>query len=308
MAHGITQIDVIDSIAQEWHGLAKVRAQSELNTFEGSALDWQVERFPLSFPNGQFACHGIGTLTKGGIAFLCNGEETYQPIQNRELFDTFRILIDEFGFNVECCGSVYGRKRVFYTLSNGDALKSDNVNVKLNITNSHDKSTKTQFFTSMVRIVCANTWRMAMQSKTSDFEAFLKKTRNVQDRVAVVKAGLVKFAVAQTQADEKIEGMKAHAIDKERATELATAFFNPKGTRGENQVKEIVGLFENGAGNEGKSVYDLFNGITQYFTHGAIESKKEKADTWLSSEFGSYGNIKEKAWGVFSNADAIANL
>ncbi|MDV7394394.1 DUF932 domain-containing protein, partial [Arthrospira platensis SPKY1] len=111
---------------------------------------------PAYFENGVFAGNFIATKVDGVTYPLCNAEESYQFIQNSELWGTFSILVEEFGFNVECLGSFGGRKKVYFTLSNGTELRADKVNLKLNVISSHDKTTLTQFFTSCIRIVCAN--------------------------------------------------------------------------------------------------------------------------------------------------------
>lgn len=301
MAHQITEIDSIDSISLEWHGLNRVRTQSELNLFAGSALDWQVERLPAYFEGGELAGNFVATRHNGKIIPLVHGEDSYQFIQNEELFQTFQILIEEFGFNLECLGSIYGKKRVFFTLSNGEELRADKVGLKLNVTSSHDKSSLTEFFTSAIRIVCANTWKFAKDSKTSDFAASLRKTRNVHDRIATVKAALIEYASLAAEANDRITEMQATKVEEEQAKVILAGFLNPKGTRGFNQVDSIVDLFKSGKGNSGQNAYDLFNGITEFFTH-APESKKEAGDIWTSSEFGAFAAHKARAWELLPNA------
>lgn len=306
MSHKITQIDTIDSIALEWHKLNRVRGQAELNTFAGGALDWEVARQPAFFSGGELAGNFLTTTAGGRVYPIVAAEDSYTPIQNRELWDIFTILIDEFGFNVECLGSFGGRRKVFVTLSAGESLSADNVKIKLNVISSHDKTTLTQFFTSCVRIVCANTWRLALNSKTEDFYQSLRKTRNVGQRIATVKSALVDYGIAVTEANEAVQSMQSTAIDNEIARQIAAGIINPKGTRGINQVDKIVSLFETGKGNGGNNLYDLFNGFTEYFTHCEGTSKSPE-DVWLSSEFGTFAATKARVWQELpSNAEQLA--
>jgi hypothetical protein len=306
--HNITKIDQIDSIIQSWHGLSRVVSQDEINRFENGALDWKVEKTPIYFGNGQDAGYVLATEKDGNKIPLVSlqEKESYSFLQNSELFDVFRILIDEFGFNVFSAGSIGGRKRVFWTLENGAFAKADKVKLILNVTSSHDKSCKTEFYNSAVRIVCANTWKASQDTK--QLVCALKKTRNVAERIKAVNAALIEHGNAVTQLDVAIEAMAAQVIDLDKAKAVATGVLKPSGTRGLNIVNEVTDLFIFGKGNNGKTVYDLFNGFTERFTHGATDSKKDKFDLFVSSEFGAYSTAKENVFNLFQSEKEVERL
>ena len=54
-------------------------------------------------------------------------------------------------------------------------------------------------------------------------------------------------------------------------------------TRTKNKVETIHNLFQNGFGNNGKTVGDLLGGVTEYYTS---KSSSSAAKAWASSEFG----------------------
>ena len=69
--HGIIEnIDVVEGIEQEWHGLTTVQSQAHLNAFDGGALDWDVVRQPMLRPDGSQVVESI----------VKKGEFTQRPI------------------------------------------------------------------------------------------------------------------------------------------------------------------------------------------------------------------------------------
>jgi hypothetical protein len=94
------------------------------------------------------------------------------------------------------------------------------------------------------------------------------------------------------------------ACDTKKAEQLISAY---KGinmdtntifsTRAFNQVVDIAHLHENGIGNKGETLYDLFNAVTEYYTsgngtghdNGSVDKAWKK---YTSSEFGGGADAK----------------
>lgn len=314
--HGITKIDRIDGIEKEWHGLTNVREQSQLNTFEGSALDWPIEWQPLFYENGapatEMTVSSLGEDSRQ-LRGLVSGEnllnasfETYGVIPNAELWELTRVLIDEYGFNVASIGSVYGRKQVFWTLECDDLAFDigghDKTKFRVNLASSHDKTITTQVFTSAIRIVCANTLRFSLNQAKRDakqgegLNVRLRKSRKVLDRIPDAKAQVLEWANEKLMLQELMGDLDGQKVTKDEALQFSAALVSNNGklsTRSLNIATDISERFESGIGNKGESRYDLLNGVTEKFTRDASNTP---AKAFLSSEFGAGSKIKAEAF------------
>lgn len=327
--HGLTQYDKQVGTEIAWHGLTDIQDMIE---FENSGLDWQVLQVPvfdedmkelqeLTLDKNGEEVYRPYLATMAGKLCLNIGKETYQTIQNKALWEAVKPLIDEYGFKVVSSGSVYGRKRVFLTLEGDASLfevkKGDKLSMRLNVTSSHDGTIRAGFFNSTMRIVCHNTFMMSLRllkammdeySRQPIFFSFVKHTKNAETKLDNVKQGLITFYNAKEKLCQVLQAMDKTTIAQDDARALIAGTI-AKGetlsTRSINQIDTIQGLFSKGLGNNGKSVYDVFNGITEYYTRHASDNVEKLV---LSSEFGTYASVKENAFEKLSNLNEIDEL
>ena len=66
-------------------------------------------------------------------------------------------------------------------------------------------------------------------------------------------------------------------------------------TRLKNKVDELVSLFEEGMGNEGKTRYDMFNAVTEYLDHHSVKKNTNNGRRFLSNLSGMQANKKRRA-------------
>ena len=50
-----------------------------------------------------------------------------------------------------------------------------------------------------------------------------------------------------------------------------------------NRVNDLIHLFKEGMGNEGKTRYDMMNAVTEYLDHHAKSSKNPSARKFISN-------------------------
>jgi hypothetical protein len=82
----------------------------------------------------------------------------------------------------------------------------------------------------------------------------------------------------------------------------ATSFFNKSNklsTVSSNKAHEARRLALGGIGNNGRTSYDMFNGVTELLTHGDRQTSKDRSAIWRSSELGA---------GAVQKADALDHL
>jgi len=72
-----------------------------------------------------------------------------------------------------------------------------------------------------------------------------------------------------------------------------------------NTIDRLVALFKTGAGNNGDDMADVFQGLTDYYTHEAASGKGDETANWknfVSSEFGAGKTAKMESWNILTDA------
>jgi hypothetical protein len=330
--HGITQYDSHVGTERAWHGLTRVEG---MIFFQNSGLDWEVMPYPIFNEdmnqigdlqlnkNGELISKPFKEIRAGDVTIAIT-KESYATIQNERIFRVIQPLVDEYGFKIVSAGSIFARKRVFLTLEASDSdfsIGDDKHLLRLNCVSSHDGSLKTQFYNSNVRIVCSNTLRFSMtdlkalkakqeeEGEQSIYFDFAKHTSNAESRLEKIKESLITFYNAKLEMVNIYSGFQDVAVNAGEAKAITLGMLNGNAdkpsTQAINKSEEISNLFANGIGNSGKTLYDLFNGVTEYYTRHASDNVEK---LWLSSEFGSYANLKNEAFQLFQNQDEVEKM
>ncbi len=200
-----------------WHNLGTV-FQDEVNTAEMLSLahldNWNVRLEEVPVPAGftsdktySFVSR-TNPFNKDQTDILGIVGERYTPLQNEDLFSFGDNLLDGGG-RWETAGSIKGGRVVFGSIAlansitldpNGIADKIDNY---LLINTSHDGSIAIQASITPVRVVCANTLNLALQSfkgKNASKQTFkIRHTQTAEGKIAVAREAL---GLANTYIDE----------------------------------------------------------------------------------------------------------
>ena len=91
----------------------------------------------------------------------------YKPVQNSELFNFFAEFVDNGSMYLHTAGSLYGGKKVWCMASTKEGFTLDGDDEIVNnllFTISHTGKHANSALNTPVRVVCANTMRLAMQS------------------------------------------------------------------------------------------------------------------------------------------------
>ena len=113
---------------------------------------------------------------------------------------------------------------------------------------------------------------------------------------------------------KNIEQLANTPISDNNAKLFALGYMNSSATRSQNKAEQIHKLFRKGQGNKGKNLYDLFNGFTEFYTHGDLSVKRDKKalkkfkqDQWRSSEVGASAKVKNRVFNQLLNTSAVEN-
>jgi phage/plasmid-like protein (TIGR03299 family) len=233
----------------------------------------------------------------------------YTPIQNLEAFNFFDNIVSEGQAMFETVGALGLGERVWIMAKLPDDVviaDKDVINNYLLLHNTHDgSSTLTAQFTP-VRVVCQNTLSLAL--KTGKHKIKIRHSRNAEERLKIAHELMGITRKVYVQTNELFTAMDARGVNKDEVMAYFDGLFdiskkaaeriskNKKrdNSRLSNIVEKCTELFEAGKGNHGKTLWDLYNGVTEWADHH--RSLKDGEDRWVSGTFGSGVQIKEKAF------------
>lgn len=168
--------------------------------------------------------------------------------------------------------------------------------IYLNLTGSNNKTLGKKVFGSTTRIVCNNTQQFALRGPKSIMNAtFYHDKRgfdDFQNLPDLVEATLIHAAeyskLAEKLGNFPINRFQAKAI----AAQILAAGDAEISTRVYNDSEKIAHLFKNGKGNKGENMYDLLNGVTEYYTSG--DGSGATGSAFSKAVSADYGNAATK--------------
>jgi phage/plasmid-like protein (TIGR03299 family) len=294
MSHEITELDTVVATSQTWHKLETIKPEID---YYNSGLAWDAEKSPIFLEDGRvIPGHSVVVAKDHPVGIV---SDSYEVIQNHRIFEMIDKSLKGVDYEIVTAGSLGGLSKVFVSVSlkdhasfevNGDKFRSF-----LDFATSHDGSMRYCAFDSNIRIVCANTYRAALNSKGA-FRSSVSHKKGAEDNLVEVErnletifAGREAFATAMRTLAEK--PMTLSQAESVLAGWVAPDDAEILSTRSTNKVADMLERFEKGDGNKGETRYDLFNGITEHYTRAAVKSSAGK--NFGSSEFGT-GNTKKQ--------------
>lgn len=316
MSHGIIKpIDAIFSTqGSEWHKLATVVPSIGENEFtflspriiEGNA-SFTVDGKTYVMPNHKVlaadyrACRPDLVGTENEIVPLHIPKNSYRPIENAELFallrDSLADVLDN-GATVTCAGTLEAGKKCFASVSIGDDLRvktrfnDETIKTSLNFVTSHDGTLGLRCYDSMIRIVCMNTLRWSLEAQ-GEVGFSVYHTANASLRISHVAEMVQAIMAGRGEFVRCMEELAAIDSDTMAMRQIPLGYFasmqdkaDELATRSLNAAEEITRLAYRGKGNNGRSLYDLANGATEYWTSGDGTGKKsDSSERMYKAEF-----------------------
>lgn len=314
MAHEIETHDMHQGIAQAWHGLTQVMPDLSLGNCQFK--DWEFVNSPMFDMDGQeLPWQFLGSNDKPGIHFGKPFDpKTFSVFSNAELLSIFSDL-EECGARLTSALTIQNRAKRVFTFSLGDEFTVAGRKSLGNLVamDSIDGTGTCLGFGSITTVVCANTLRLALGNK-GDVLFSVKHTKNGKAKLSKVPEFIAEYFKATAAYSAKLNNAEQIACNAEQARGFLSAWLMgglrvkdeqlvadmPEGflsRRSVNRVDAIVDLFKNGAGNHGENAADLFNGVTDYYSH-ASAGGDDRMKQYESSEFGSGATDKRAFYDV----------
>ncbi len=307
MAHLIGERDIQTGVKPAWHDKTNV---VKFVTRENSGIDYGMITVPLFFEHDH---KKISVNAKQIISLDDNlpigipvGND-YELISNSQIWDVVEESLTGTKHKVVSAGTVMGREIGFISIElDGNFMaggrKTESV---LNFLFGHGGKLAFTVKTGMTVVVCANTFQMAMKDR-GDFKLKIKHTKNSRNKIDNIPQVIDAHFGVRAEFEKAMDELSNISVTETKAREIITGIIAPPeieqlSTRSVNQIDRTVSLFRHGAGSNGDDLCDVFNGITDYYTHESAGQNKWKQ--YVSSDFGAAQKVKERAYSILTQAD-----
>jgi hypothetical protein len=180
-----------------------------------------------------------------------------------------------------------------------EARKGDVITNNIVVVNSHDGSLPFKAFFTPKRLWCINQLYGAIKSAVSNVS--IRHTSNSNDKMY---NALLVFNCAVQYFDmfkEKARQLSQKIVDQKMIDSFITSVFGDvesKNKSKQSSIDMVEHLIHSGKGNTGKSVWDLYNGVTEYVDHYRYNNKPNSDALNTASALLTGVGLKEKAWHV----------
>lgn len=313
-----------------WHRLGTVfdpdgtQAPDSATAIRLAHLDWQVDIESLFLKDGReiaddFATVRQDTRTKLGIV-----GNRYNVLQNVDAFKFLDSLCQDGIIRYESAFALGGGRRIALLARMPevvDEIAEGDMSMRyVLLYNSHDGSSQLTFTPTSVRVVCANTVRIALANKT--YSVSLRHTDSMEDRMEEAKKYLSQFNSGFTLFRDHARLLAQRKVSKEDAKAYMEVLFpSPKSDASDtvkrhheeklevlrgimrqpkNQLPSIVG-----------SWWSLVNTVTQWVDHsGKYRGKPtEIAERrFLMTSDGVKADFKNRAFELASSMAGVTSL
>jgi hypothetical protein len=325
MSHGIEKTDLMLSTeGYSWHRLDRLVEKIDDET--AKPLFFNIIESPLMVNiDGQMvAMEGYKSLVADHRAVrpdlapedqlvpLHIPKDGYKVIKNQDIFHAAQEAIKEVDGKITSIMSLESGKKFALSVNLGDdvlKVNNDEIHAHLNFVSSHDGSLNLKAYDSTIRIVCMNTLRWSLEA-AGEVGFTIRHTKNAEIALQNLPELVNNILKGRTNFKEVMEYLESCKVDSNEALAMAAGYFMVESgaeklsTRSLNAATEIVNLYANGKGNRGKSLYDLANGATEYWTSGqGVGMKADMATKAYKSEYGMAADHKTRFVELLANED-----
>lgn len=273
-------------------------------------LDYTVEKAPMfaqymeaNIPQMAPIKNKVAMMRTDNRAVLGFVGPEYHIIQNLEAFNFFDSILASNEAAIEVVG-MQGLGEKIYILARmpqDTIVKNDIVHNYILLVTAHDGSSTIRVCLTPMRPVCFNALSLALSRSEVQIKIHHRMNADAKLNAAKDVLGLVKRQQKMTEiyfnsmseqliTPPKLEGFLDSVFPVKDATARGAS-------RTVNIRNEVVRLFNEGAGNKGQSLWDLYNGATEYCDHFRVI--KNGGDRFESAILGSAFALKQR---IFQSA------
>ncbi len=302
-----------------WHRRGEVlhEAPTAEQAIVKAKLDWQVLETLLSSQTEMPQDQKKQLVRDRDRRILGTVNGDYVPLQNQQAFDWFAPFIEAGQLKFEAAGSLMKGQRIWILAQlahpDRDVRMGDRIRPYLLFHNSHDGSTAAWLQFTPVRVVCANT--LARASFDRNFGIANRQAIAIPHQMgleAQLQAMQHGLNLAAQQFDESMavyKAMSEHELEQEPAHLFLGRVWNRTNRQAQIQQRRLMSSdlrnayrtgqmdsvsvldqlmtnFQSGTGNQGKTLWDAYNAVTEWVDHQRpFQGQDAALDFWFG--FGS---------------------
>lgn len=308
MAHEIDTRDIQTGVQMAWHKLTRV--VDEITTDNAGIL------YPMTIEDTYFTAPDGTKVKANGRQIVSHDDwqpvgnvvgQDYKLISNTEIWDSIMNGLAGTKHKIVSCGTVRNRSLGFASIKVSEDFIAANRQTQgvVNVLWGHGGNRSVQVRSGFTVVVFANTLAMALGCQ-SDFEARVSHHRNAD--VLNIGRAVDSYIGVEAEFKKAMNDLQAYPVDGNTALKLiagfeakdATSLGDGGTTRLKNRILRINELFHYGKGNAGKTLADVLNGVTDYYSHES-SGKAGGMKQFTSSEFGVGNERKSQFFRMVTN-------
>jgi hypothetical protein len=302
----INEYDKQQGVEVAWHGLTEIKADLDIDN--NWLTEWDVEERELYRKlDDEYVSTKYKILTATDNKEIGIGtpfSESYNYLSNERLVSLVKNTLANTDYKIMSVGSIRNRGRTFISVripELDDIIVADKeYKVYLNFGASRDKSSSLFINTSSICTVCDNTFTINFlkasinESSEKNISFSSKHTKNILSRAYNMSEIINGMMVSNNFFKAQLKVLNEEPISSVDAESIMYAVMSADGNRpkqrGVNRINRIMDYFQHGKGNNGDDALDLFQGVTEYYTHHFTENPSYKIS---SNDSGYAQNIKK---------------
>jgi phage/plasmid-like protein (TIGR03299 family) len=259
-----------------------------------ASLDWNVVSCPLNVtlpdgttrqvPNRQVLVRDDNFDQVGVVG------NRYEIVQNSVITGLVDPLVSEGLLEVTNVGYLGTGSKVFIQaqMTEEYQIVGENHRAMLTLMNSHDGTTPLSAGVTDTRVICQNTFAMAME----DMSTRLRHKAGVNEQALKITETIEFVNERMRRFSEAAEVLSSTKTTVGVVDKIILAAYGKKENETVRNRDEIVDLFFNGRGNGGSTLWDCVNAVTEFNTH---KSQKSPEARFGYANFGTGARVARKA-------------
>lgn len=274
---------------------------SSAEAMKAAGCDWEVTLIPLFTQEGEEVTHkAVKRVTDSRILGVVGPR--FVPLQNVKAFEWFDPILEKGDAWIETAGSLRNGSRIWVLAAlNREPIvvrPGDEVKKYLMLSHGHDGTLSVNILFTAIRVVCSNTEAMARDGATAKLRG--KHTANLITNLEAIR-DVINIADASFKATaEQYKRLAAKGINQKDVLRYVEIVFGfdaiPEGDRSKQSLRLVDDImnrvYSKAKGNGQDTVWDAYNGVTEYLSWGAGRNEATRLDSlW----FGPNANLNQKA-------------
>ena len=280
------------------------------NVLDRGGLNFDIEKIPIHTPEGDVVSGRYLLRREDNKFVLGTCGSRYNIVNNKDMFEPFDSIIQNHGATYESAGMTGHGKTCWVSARLGDDFKvrDDAYQRRVIMLVHHNGLSRNSYFTYQNRVIC-NNMMASLQSASRKNGVGIKHVPTWEDNLDLAAKAFRESIKSSSEFANQINKLVSRKMTKLQAVRFCIKFFNDfkplktklngrtarSKTRNHNKIDELMNLFEQGAGNEGKSRYDMFNAVTEYLDHSHTNKSVTSGRRFISNLNGLQANKKRKA-------------